>query len=170
MTGTDIARIGPDESPPTTRRRLIGAIAAVMVMVLLAVGLFALNGPGDSRTLAVTFEGVFDDAACRYEGPTELTTGEVSIEFTNRSDTPGTDFVDFVLLDEGKTMADVQAYLSGTFFGRPPWVKGVWIADGVAQDDTRTATRTLRPGTYALVCGSNQPYGVFLGTGLTVVP
>lgn len=169
MTDTDIAHIAPAPQPRRIRRRLMIALAAAVAILLLAAGMWLRDGSG-SHTLHVAFEGTVDAARCLYSGPSVVSAGEVTVVFDNRSDTPGSDFVDFVRLDEGKSIQDVHEFLASDSFGRPTWVTGIWIADGVAAGGTKSTVATLEPGTYALVCGSNAPYGVFFGSGLTVRP
>lgn len=169
MVDTDIAHIAPDPAPSKWRRRPVVLATAALVVLLVAAATFVTDG-SDSRTLEITFEGTFEDPSCVFDGPTELTAGDVSVVFHNQSDTPGTDFMDFVLLDDHKSLRDVEEYLAGTFSGPPRFVTRIWETDFVSQSETRSSTQTLQPGSYVLVCGSNQPYGVFVGSGVKVVP
>lgn len=169
MNDTDVARIGTESAaPPVFRRPLaIGVAVGIVALIASAILVTSRSGP---PTLALTFEGTVDDARCTYDGPAEIAAGEVSLSLANRSDTRGTDFIDVVRVHEGRTVQDVHEYLAGSFFGRPAWTTGIWTGDGVAGGATASTTKTLGPGLYVLVCGSNDPYAVFFGSAVTVTP
>ena len=161
----------PEPRRPRIRRGLlIGAAAALVVIVGVALTFMTGDGPevagSDSRLLQLTFNG----EECSYEGPTVLSAGEVEIVYHNES-SEGIWF-DFVRLDEGRTIQEIINDLADTSIsGEPAWVVGIFPVGRVAPNGPFvSAVRTVVPGLHAFVCGTWAPYQGYFGSELTVTP
>lgn len=110
----------------------------------------------------------FDGENCTYEGPTELTSGPVTLFFNNKSE--GAAAVNFLMLLEGKTVEDVIEYTGEepTTKHHPSWSRelGTWMP--IVAGKSQHWEGELEPGDYFMVCARLSPLGVWLGTGLTV--
>lgn len=168
MTGSNIDQLTTERQGPRVRRGLlIGATAAALVLIVGLAYAFVIPGGGDvvsgeSRVLKLTFDG----EQCLYEGPSELSPGEVEIGFENLS--AERVWFDFVRLDDDKTIQDVLDYQASRRVGRPSFVSGVWSPTLSAGSSSTGHMAVLEPGLHVLVCGTSTPYVGYFGAGLTV--
>ena len=159
----------PEPRRPRVRRGLlIGAAVAVVVIVGVALAFVIGDGTevagSDSRLLQLTFDG----EQCTYEGPSELSAGEIEIVFHNES-SEDIGF-EFVRLDEGRTTQDMIDYLAEEAF-RPPWTVDVWFQNRIsANASSIPAPRTLQPGLHTLACSTWTPPQGYFGGELAVTP
>lgn len=176
-TTAEVARLMP--RPPSSgprRRFVVAAAAAVLVLVVGAVA-FLRSGTGQDVTVGPgALQAVFDGDRCSVGGPDVITAGEIELVFLNQSNTPGTDWMELVRVDAGRTEQDLVEYLAGSFTNRPSWVSLVVLFDLVGEGETRSGIVPVQPGLHALVCGANvagggnlPAYGV-MGRTITVVP
>jgi len=144
-------------------RTQLRAASWIIALIVLA----AACGGAEDRSLEVTFDG----ENCTYDGPGNLTAGEVDIVFHNQSTNAASGFMDFVRLDDDKTVQDVNDYLASDAIGAPTWVTRVYLADFVPNESsTDQVTRTVQSGVHAFVCGTNSPYSAHYGDELNVAP
>lgn len=170
MTELDTKPVKEDK--PKGRRGLLvmSATAAALVVIVGVVLAFTTGdgtdvASGDSRLVQFTFDG----EQCTYEGPAELSAGDVEIVFHNQSSQAT--FAWFGRLDEGKTTQDIIDYNVNNGTGAPPWATGVWQNASVGPNaSTEPATVTVVPGLHNLTCGTWSPYQGYNGGGLTVTP
>ena len=167
---TDVEMPEP-ESPRLRRGLLLGvATAGLVVIVGLALAFATADTTdifgSDSRLLQLTFDG----EQCSYEGPSELSVGEVEIVYHNESSDKA--WFDFVRLDEGRTIQEVTADLEDpSGVGPPTWVVTVWAQPAIARHASSVpTTRTIEPGLHVLLCGTWTPYQGHFGSELTVTP
>lgn len=127
---------------------------------LLAAGAgLALAGCGGSdETAAPVVEVRGDEYA--YVLPERIEGGVVTMRFTNT----GEELHEYALarLDEGKTRADVDAFLADpdSLQGGPPdWIEDVGGVPTLSQDEEVSITRELASGTYVLLCFVPAPDG-----------
>ena len=151
----------PEPRRPRVRRDLlIGATAALVVIV--GVALVFVTGDGtevagsDSRLLQLTFDG----EQCTYEGPSVLSAGEVEVVYHNESSESS--WFQFVRLDEDKTLGEIiDDFEDPSIVGRPR------ISANTSSIPTPW---TVAPGFYILVCGTWVPYDAYFGLVLGVSP
>ena len=130
-----------------------------------ALGLHALQHRGQEAAGVVTFDG----EQCTYEGPSELSAGEVEIVYHNESSE--VIWFDFARLDEGRTTQDIIDYIEDGTVDAPSWTVQVWNQGRISANASSIPTmRTVAPGLHALVCGTWTPYQGYFGSGLTVTP
>ena len=161
----------PEPQRPRVRRGLLIGAATVALVVIVGVALAFVTGDGtevvgsDSRLLQLTFDG----EQCTYEGPSELSAGEVEIVYHNESSE--VIWFDFARLDEGRTTQDIIDYIEDGTFDAPSWTVQVWNQGRISANASSIPTmRTVAPGLHALVCGTWTPYQGYFGSGLTVTP
>lgn len=155
----------------TGRSRSIWLGVGFVIVAVLALMVY-LIGMSESRTLELTFDG----ESCIYDGPSQLSPGDLELAFHNNS--ADVAWVDFVKLDEGLTTEDLEngvaelqaAILAGAEVpeGRPPWTTGVWTALEVPAGEQPKGTATLDPGVYGVACGPWAPYFAHYGGGFAV--
>ena len=126
---------------------------------LVPVAGLALTGcGGGDETAAPVVEVRGDEYA--YVMPDRIDGGAVTMRFTNT----GEELHEYALarLDEGKTQADVDAYLAdpASLEGGPPsWIEDVGGVPTLSQGEEVSITRELRPGRYVLLCFVPAPDG-----------
>ena len=161
----------PEPRRPRVRRGLLIGAATAALIIIVGVALAFVTGDGtevagsDSRLLQLTFDG----EQCTYEGPSELSAGEIEIVFHNES---SEDIAfEFVRLDEGRTTQDMIDDLEPDGAFRPPWTVDVWFQNRIsAHASSIPAPRTLQPGLHTLVCGTWTPLQGYFGGELAVTP
>jgi hypothetical protein len=175
MTDTEIEQVtNLPQTPPARRGLLIGAAAAVIVLIAgIAAAVVTRSDGGEVAAAPRSLEVTFDGDRCLYSGPEQLTVGEVSLRFHNKSGE--TAWVDFAVIDAGYTVADVEAFVADPpSEDRPTWTRAVWsrnfVSPGISSPPDGPATRSLDPGLHVLVCGADTPYRPFLASDLTVLP
>ncbi|MFZ5884209.1 MAG: hypothetical protein ACOYYI_10560 [Chloroflexota bacterium] len=89
-----------------------------------------------------------------FDMPDSLPAGKVTIQITN--DGPEPHEFNILKLEEGKTAADVMAFLSGETGGPPPFAP-VGGANGIDAGVTEYAELDLAPGTYVAICNIPSP-------------
>jgi uncharacterized cupredoxin-like copper-binding protein len=93
----------------------------------------------------------------KLDMPAMVPSGAVSIRLVNA----GKEFhqAQIVRLDQGKTMADLEAAMKHEG-PPPPWLRFVGGPNGIGPGQEATSMSSLAPGTYALVCLIPSPDGV----------
>jgi len=124
----------------------------------LVAGL-AFAGCGGADEAAPTVVDVRGDEYA-FVMPDQIDGGVVAMRFTNT----GEELHEYALarLDEGRTRADVDAFLAdpGALEGGPPeWIEDVGGVPTLSQGEEVTIARELEPGTYALLCFVPAPDG-----------
>lgn len=89
-----------------------------------------------------------------FDMPDSLPAGKVTIKVTN--DGPEPHEFNILKLEEGKTAADVMAFLSGEAGGPPPFAP-VGGANGIEAGLTEYAELDLPPGNYVAICNIPSP-------------
>ncbi len=89
-----------------------------------------------------------------FEMPDSLPSGKITIRVTN--DGPEPHEFNILKLQEGKTIEDVIAFLSGQVGGPPPFVP-VGGANGIDAGVTEYAELDLAPGVYVAICNIPSP-------------
>jgi hypothetical protein len=135
-------------------------------MTNVRIGLAVLG----SATLALVGCGGSDEAAApvvevrgdeyAYVMPDRIEGGVVTMRFTNT----GEELHEYALarLDDGKTRADVDAYLAdpeSMRSGPPDWIEDVGGVPTLSQDEEVSITRELERGTYVMLCFVPAPDG-----------
>jgi hypothetical protein len=125
----------------------------------LPVATLALAGCGGADEAAPPVVEVRGDEYA-YVMADRIDGGTVTMRFTNT----GEELHEYALarLDEGKTSADVDAYLAdpASLEGGPPeWIEDVGGVPTLSQDEEVSITRDLEPGTYVLLCFVPAPDG-----------
>jgi hypothetical protein len=160
----------PEPRRPRVRRGLLIGAVTVALIIIVGVALAFVTGDGtevvgsDSRLLQLTFDG----EQCTYEGPSELSAGEVEIVYHNESSE--VIWFDFGRLNEGRTTQEIIDY---TVDGvePPSWWVRVWNQSRISANASSIPTmQTVAPGLHALVCGTWTPYQGYFGSELTVTP
>ena len=161
----------PEPRRPRVRRGLLIGAVTVALVVIVGVALAFVTGDdtevvgSDSRLLQLTFDG----EQCTYEGPSELSAGEIEIVYHNES-SEDIGFT-FERLDEGRTTQDMIDYIEPDGAVRPPWTVDVWFQGRISANASSIPTpRTLQPGLHTLVCGTWTPNQGYFGGELTVTP
>ncbi len=95
-----------------------------------------------------------------YVMPERIEGGVVTMRFMNMGD----ELHEYALarLDDGRTRADVDAYLADpeSLQGGPPgWIEDIGGVPTLSQDEEVSITRTLESGTYVLLCFVPAPDG-----------
>lgn len=111
----------------------------------------------------------FDGEECAYNGPIEITSGQVALLFVNDSEVRAS--ANLWKHNEGRTFEEMIAYLEQETppEAHPPWsnsVFGVWGL--INAGGSRVWEGVLYPGIYTVVCGSEALLGALYGTGLAV--
>jgi hypothetical protein len=116
------------------------------------------------RTLELTFQG----DSCSYAGPTELLPGPVELIFNNNGE--GFAAVNFLELLEGKTIQDLIEYNGEEPSTKhaPSWSQELGTWKLIQSGEQHKWAGELEEGNYFMVCANMSPFGVWLGTGLTV--
>ena len=161
----------PDPRRPRVRRGLLIGVATVALIIIVGVALAFVTGDGtevagsDSRLLQLTFDG----EQCTYEGPSELSAGEIEIVYHNESSE--VIWFDFARLNEGRTTQEIIDYIEDGVSGSPSWTVSVLTWPRISANASSAPTmRTLQPGLHALVCGTWTPYQGYVGGELAVTP
>ena len=142
--------------------------AAFLFLILASVlgGCVTSDSPVEvgARTLELSFSG----ERCTYHGPTELSPGPVELLFNNNAD--GLAAVNFHRLLEGKTIQDVIEYHGDepTSKLRPSWAEELGTWKEIESGEQHRWEGELEEGNYFMVCANMMPFGVWLGTGITV--
>jgi hypothetical protein len=126
-------------------------LAAAAVLALAAACSDDDGGEDGQTTLDVTFDGV----ACTYDGPANVSAGQVTFVFDNQSQASAR--LDVGKLDEGKTMddlleADAQVGTEAEELGRPPWISGGDVFESPAGETTTNELTLVSAGDYSLIC------------------
>ena len=171
MTDSEIHQLTPRPQDPRNRRGLlIGAAAAALVIIVgvVAFAFIADDGSNVAGSDSRVLQGTFDGEQCTYEGPTELSAGEV--EFVTHNETSQSLWFFFARLDEGKTIEDLIEYnQDGTDV--PSWTTNVWAQTrSPAGISSEPITRFVEPGLHSLTCGTWTPYQAYTGSTFTVTP
>jgi len=160
----------PEPRRPRVRRGLLIGVATAALIIIVGVALAFVTGDGtevvgsDSRLLQLTF----DDEQCTYEGPSELSAGEIEIVYHNESSE--VIWFAFDRLDEGRTAQDMIDHIVDEA-GPPSWTVGVWFQGRISANASSIPTpRTLQPGLHTLVCGTWTPNQGYFGGELAVTP
>lgn len=124
---------------------------------ILAASL-ALAGCGTDEAAPPVVDVRGDEYA--YVMPERIDGGVVTMRFTNT----GEELHEYALarLDEGKTRADVDAFLADpkSLQGGPPdWIEDIGGVPTLSQDEEISITRKLAGGTYVLLCFVPAPDG-----------
>ena len=139
------------------RRRVISLIVLIVTAAACS---------GEDRNLSLTYDG----AGCEYEGPTEISSGQASLDFVNEGFQVAA--ANLVLIEEGYTIEDLYDYGSPypTVKHAPSWtrsISGVWRE--TSPGETHQWEGELGAGSYAMACFGLRPtYAGYWGTGLTV--
>ncbi len=160
----------PEPRRPRVRRGLLIGAVTVALVVIVGVALAFVTGDdtevvgSDSRLLQLTFDG----EQCTYEGPSELSAGEIEIVYHNESSE--VIWFTFERLNEGRTTQDMIDYIVDGA-NQPSWTVSIWFQGRISADASSIPTpRTLQPGLHTLVCGTWTPNQGYFGGGLTVTP
>lgn len=89
-----------------------------------------------------------------FDMPDTLSSGKLTIKVTN--DGPEPHEFNILKLEEGKTVADVMAFLSGQAGGPPPFAP-VGGANGIDAGGVEYAELDLPPGNYVAICNIPSP-------------
>lgn len=125
----------------------------------LLAGSVAFAGCGGSAEVAPPVVDVRGDEYA-YVMPDRIEGGAVTMRFTNT----GEELHEYALarVDDGRTKADVEAYLAdpANLEGGPPdWIEDVGGVPTLSQDQEISITRELRPGLYVMLCFVPAPDG-----------
>ena len=171
MTDSEIHRLTPRPRDSRNRRGLlIGAAAAALVIIAGAVAFafIAANGSNVAGSDSRVLHGTFDGEQCTYEGPSELSAGEV--ELVTHNETSQSLWFFFGRLDEGKTIEDIVEYNQDAS-GPPAWATNVWAQTrSPAGSSAEPIIRFVEPGLHSLTCGTWTPYQAYTGGTFTVTP
>jgi|GEM_PF-6127990 len=115
-------------------------------------------------------ELTWDGESCTYEGPTELKTGPVTFLFRNESEEPAWTNLARHLGDETiQDMIDYNSQEGPTPRFIPKWAGDYGTSYGWAYPGRRHIWEgILKPGIHTMMCGTDPPFGVWTGGGLTV--
>lgn len=147
-----------------TRARVLAAT----VLSLAATSLVFAACTGDDATSRV-LQLSFDGEACEYEGPMELTAGEVDLMWVNESD----EITEFTLLRhvQDQSVDEAIEHYGPSPSNRitPSWAASV-VASNRPPGDTYETVATLRAGTYHMTCVVVDPSAptFWFGAGLLV--
>lgn len=143
------------KSPAKWRRRLVPAlVAAVVALVLAGVGVAVLGGSNEPDVASVSPTVSFTGAACEYSGSTEFALGDrVTFTFVNAS----TQVSKFELwkVPDGTTAADIseRGVIDVVLAERQDLAWAIGGADDMRPGDQEALTRTLGfEGQHAVVC------------------
>lgn len=89
-----------------------------------------------------------------FDMPATLATGPLTIKVTN--DGPEAHEFNILKLEEGKTAADVMAFLGGQAGGPPPFAP-VGGANGIDAGGVEYAELNFKPGSYVAICNIPSP-------------
>ena len=92
-----------------------------------------------------------------FTAPDTIPAGLTTVKFANAGKEPHQ--VVFMRIDSGKTMADVATLMKDPNAKVPGWIAFPMGANGIVPGDSATATASLVPGHYVLVCFINSPDG-----------
>lgn len=108
----------------------------------------------------------FDGEECRYEGPTEIEPGSITLLFLNHSEERAA--VNIVRHNDDKTIQDAIDYLNQEPAPEhhPAWSSEFGAYGGASPDNSWAWEGILEPGIYHTVCGIAGSFG--FGTGITV--
>jgi len=125
----------------------------------ILVAIVALAGCGGSDETAPPVVEVRGDEYA-YVMPEKIGGGVVTMRFTNT----GEELHEYALarLDDGKTAADIEAFLAApkSLEGGPPeWIDDVGGVPTLSQDEEVSITRELEQGTYVMLCFVPAPDG-----------
>jgi len=104
-----------------------------------------------SVTAASPKEAVFTASDYRFDGPETIPAGQTTVRLRNRGKEPHQ--LQLLLLDAGKTPAQLAAALQPGTHGVPAWARQVGGPNAVAAGQTAEATLFLETGTYIIICG-----------------
>lgn len=157
-------------TPLKPRRRLtfVAVGAAVAIAIIAAVVVTNANDGADvaaSRVLTVTIDG--ND--CRYDGPAQVTAGDVEIVYHNQN--ADDRWANTLRIDPDHTLTDVAEYVDqAPLAGPPPWSASVFFAPTVRANESRGPNSyALEEGLHVLVCG-DEAGGAVIGGDLLVTP
>lgn len=130
-----------------------------MLIPLAALVVLAAAGCGGSEDAAAPVVDVRGDEYA-YVMPDRIDGGVVEMSFSNT----GKELHEYALarLDDGKTAADVRAYLADpktAESGPPEWIEDIGGVPTLSQGEQVSITRELRPGTYVMLCFVPAPDG-----------
>ena len=92
-----------------------------------------------------------------FVAPDTIPAGLTTVKFQNAGTEPHQ--VVIIRIDSGKTMADVATLMKDPNAKVPGWMAFPMGANGIVPADSASATATLVPGHYMLVCFINSPDG-----------
>ena len=92
-----------------------------------------------------------------FAAPDTIPAGLTTVKFVNAGKEPHQ--VVFLRIDSGKTLADLQTVMKDPAAKVPGWLAFPMGANGIVPADSETATATLTPGHYVMVCFINSPDG-----------
>jgi len=118
-----------------------------------AVAASVVSCGGGDESSTVTVKGV----EYAFEMPNQSEGGVVKMNFENA----GGELHEFALarLDEGKTQADVEAYVESGREDPPSWAEDVAGVPLLSPGEELSITRELDPGTYTFLCFIPSPKG-----------
>lgn len=144
--------------------------AAINSFVLLLIGALLMTacGSGDKVVSDGELLLTFDGDSCTYEGPTLLIAGPVTLIFVNESEGGAT--VNLVRHAGDETIQDmIDTFDEEPSTGHHPgWTREIH-SKAVPHSEGHTWEGALEPGIHSMLCIRQAPYGVWFGTGLTVV-
>ena len=121
-----------------------------------------------TTTALVVIEVTFDGENCTYEGPIELTVGEV--EIVNYNEGSEDSWFWFGRLDEGRTTQEVLDHIEvDPTAGSPSWTRLAFYRE-VSGGDSFEGVRALSPGLHSVACGTVEDDYAYFGDEFTVVP
>lgn len=123
-------------------------LAKGMVMTLTVEKASSETAAEPTADLSVTLKDFM------FDMPAELPAGKTVIKVTNEGPEPHE--FNILRLEDGKTVGDVQAFLSGEAGGPPPFAP-VGGVNGLDVGYTGYAELDLQPGTYVAICNIPSP-------------
>ena len=122
---------------------------------VLLVALAACAPQSDSASPATPPQVVFTAGDFSFDGPDSIAPGFTAVRMVNA----GAKEHHLILgrLDDGRTLAEVTAYLAEHPAAEPPYLSWRGVAGVVAPGDSSGATVDLTPGKYVLICFVSEP-------------
>ena len=127
--------------------------------LLLVLGTIAA-ACGDGEEADITFEVTFDGDRCQYKGPEVIDEGEVVIVLNNLTDSSNVHFHVGKLLDEGKTLQDLDEFTGDAISGGPPpWLTEIARSE-LVEGSPRTEKYLFEPGIYEITCAEHVTFPI----------
>lgn len=117
------------------------------VCILIAAAMLSSHSVSAASLKEATFFA-WDD---RFDGPDTIPAGQTTIRLRNRGREPHQ--LQLLMLDAGKTPAELATVLRSGAQSIPSWAKQVGGPNGVGAGQAGEATLYLEPGSYVIICG-----------------